>query len=427
MDAIVEYGEGREFAAPVRSRMPGSRLSRALALPICLFLVLAATGHAADVKAASCAEKDVRKAINAARSGDTVVIPGPCSAAWTPGLTIPDSRAITLASSGGAVSIAGATALTIEQNASRSTRVTGLTFVTIGNSGNPTIRVGGRFSPPSATARIDHNTFRSNGSGTWIQTDGGSPVLIDHNSLTAGSSAEMIHNIAFGPDDGTRVGWSTDVVPGSANMVFIEDNVFSCVGNGDICNVVQSYYGARTVVRHNIANYSQVDQHGTAGLPWARWWEIYDNTFNSQSRNQCCYMALRGGSGVVWGNTHPDHDKGPGGIGMFVEAPGCSGGFPQPAYPAKDQIGRGFRQLANPVYFWGNSYDMPVIRGEGGGCMAQNIDYFVTLEEPDMLRRCESAADLKAGCPVSYKYVPFPYPFPLSAKGLPEPKQGGRP
>jgi len=329
-----------------------------------------------------------------------------------------------LSGSGGTVSILGATAVTIEQNPLQSTRVTGLTFLTIGGSKNPTIRISGSFAPPSATARIDHNAFQSKSAGTWIETAGGAPVLIDHNSLAAGGAAEIIHNVAFGPSAGTSIGWKTDVVPGSANMVFIEDNTITCLDKTYLCNVVQSYYGARTVVRHNAIYFSQIDQHGTEGQPWARWWEIYQNTFYSQGRNQCCYMALRGGSGVAWGNTHPDINEVSGGAGLFVEAPKCAGSYPSAGYPAQDQIGRGINQAASPAYFWANPDDIPVVIGPGGGCLAKGKDFFVSAKEPTTLTRCESKADRKSGCPVSYQYRPFTYPFPLNAKGLPDPKKG---
>ena len=381
-------------------------------------------GHSTTIHAASCSQKNVQKAIRGAKTGDAVVVPGPCSADWSTGVSIESWQAITLAGSGGAVSIKGATALTIQQNPFQSTRVTGLTFVTIGGSGNPTIRISGSFAPPSATARIDHNVFQSSSTGTWIETAGGAPVLIDHNGLTAGGAAEMIHNVAFGPEAGTSIGWKTDVVPGSPDMVFIEDNMIGCIDKTYICNVVQSYYGARTVVRHNTIYFSQIDQHGTQGLPWARWWEIYENTFFSLGRNQCCYMALRGGSGVAWGNTHPDIDRAGGGVGLFVEAPKCSEPYPSAGYPAHDQIGRGIDQAASPAYFWANSDDIPVVIGPGGGCLAKDKDFFVSAQEPTTLKRCESRADRKSGCPVSYQYRPFTYPFPLNAKGLPDPKKG---
>jgi len=386
----------------------------------CLFLCTAAANAGTRV-AASCSQRDVQEAVNMASSGDTVLIPGPCSPSWSSVVTIASTQGITIGPTGGTVFISGAPALTINQNAYASTRVTGLTFKTIGRSSHPTILVQGNFSPPSATARIDHNTFISASSGTWIETVGGAPVLIDHNSLNAGAAAEMIHNVAFGPGKGTTIGWTTDVIPGSASMVFIEDNAVTCTDSTFLCNVVQSYYGARTVVRHNTLNFSQVDQHGTPGLPWARWWEIYDNTFYSLGLKQCCYMELRGGSGVVWGNTHVDANAVAGGIALHVEASGCSGTYPLTGYPVAGQIGRGINQTKSPAYFWNNSPDMPVLIGQGARCLAQNIDYFVFFSQPTTFQRCESAADQKSGCPVSYNYTPYTYPFPLDANGLPHP------
>lgn len=396
----------------------GRQTSRWLWTAVCALLSVV-WGHAAVIKAASCSERDVEKAIDATGPGDTVLLRGPCSATWRSGITIAGSHAITVAARGGTVSIAGAPALNIDQNSNRSTRITGFTFLTIGGSSDPTIRVSGRFSPPSAMARIDHNSFRSTASGTWIETAGAAPVLIDHNSFSAGGAAEMIHNVAFGPDYGTTVGWTTDVVPGSPDMVFIENNVFNCTDTVYSCSSLQAYYGARTVFRDNTNYFSGVDQHGTEGLPWARWWEIYNNRFFSMSHNQCCYMQLRGGSGVVWGNTHPDANQVEGGIGLLVEAPGCSGPYPSSGYPARDQIGRGIDQTSNSVYFWNNSDDMPVVKGKGRGCLGTNIDYAVSAHQPAELKRCESVSDRKAGCPVSYDYAPYAYPFPLNRQGLP--------
>jgi hypothetical protein len=60
---------------------------------------------------------------------------------------------------------------------------------------------------------------------------------------------------------------------------------------------MQSYYGARTVFRHNYLHMSHVDQHGTGGMIGARWWEVYENTFYVvQNGNQSEYIMMRAGS-----------------------------------------------------------------------------------------------------------------------------------
>lgn len=359
-------------------------------------------------------QSSVQSCISQAASGDTINI-SPGSASWSK-LSIPSAKGLTLACPTPTCSISGATAVIINQGTAASSRVTGFTFTTSGGSSNPTMQTIGDGS--TKMARIDDNTFTSNSSGTWIETDstlsrnGYAAVLIDHNTLSAGSAAEMIHVVAYGPEAGESVGWTNDVVPGSPNMTFIETNTANCTScSGQaINNLVQSYYGARTVIRYNTLNYAQIDQHGTSGLPWARWWEIYDNTFNGLKQNPSDWMELRGGSGVIWGNTF---ENGNTDIGFQDNTCG--------AYPDPMQIGRGINQASSPAYLWGNgpsaNYDIEVEQ-----CTSDiqiNRDYFVSTSQPATLERCESAADVAAGCPVSYTYQPYPYPFPLNSSGLP--------
>jgi hypothetical protein len=66
-------------------------------------------------------------------------------------------------------------------------------------------------------------------------------------------------------------------------------------------SAIQSYYGARTVMRHCQLNYCEIDQHGNVPpLYGTRWYEFYENTFYVRANgNQSDYFALRGGSGVV--------------------------------------------------------------------------------------------------------------------------------
>ena len=204
----------------------------------------------------------------------------------------------------------------------------------------------------------------------------------------------MIHNFGMGASDAS--GWTDDVTPGGSNMVFIEDNTFT--NNGDHsgnpayfwgCSTVQSYYGARTVVRHNSIIFCQVDQHGTVGAIGARWWEIYENTFNVvPNGNQSNYMAIRAGSGVIFNNHKTGSTNLGGGQIELVEE--------DSGYPALYQIGRGKNQVLDPAYAWGNDASMPV---ESGSSNVQvNRDYYLSQ---------------KPG------YTSFTYPYPLNASGLP--------
>src|SRR4029079_14210956 len=129
-----------------------------------------------------------------------------------------------------------------------------------------------------------------------VRVHGNGPGLIDHNTFEAADGPnEMIHNEGLGAfEDG---GWSDDVTPGGPDMVFIEDNTFffDIEAFNDTppnyfwgASAVQSYYGARTVFRHNVCDNTQVDQHGTPGMIGARWWEIYENTFHTgNGASQC--------------------------------------------------------------------------------------------------------------------------------------------
>jgi hypothetical protein len=148
--------------------------------------------------------------------------------------------------------------------------------------------------------------------------NGNGPGLIDHNGFTCGQGAdEMIHVLGVGGN----TGWTDVVTPGSANMIFIEDNTFNNTNATYISSAIQSYYGARTVVRHNTLTRCQIDQHGTGGMVGARWWEFYNNNFQNQGLS-----CLRAGSGVIYSNTNmPD-------IIMVEEDSG---------YPALYQVGQG--------------------------------------------------------------------------------------
>jgi hypothetical protein len=405
------FGSG---ASVVRREREGVCKSGVIFVSAVFFLFLCCgAAHAATITATSCSQAAVTTAIASASNGDTVLVPGPCSASWS-SLTVPGTKGITIACSKPTCSISGATALIINQSVLASARVTGFTFNTVGGSSNPTILTFG--DGTTKMARIDNNIFTNTSSGTWIETDSGTvgygSVLIDHNSLSAAGSAEMIHVVAYGPDTGQTIGWANDVVPGSANMVFIEDNTSNSTDFTVINNLVQSYYGARTVIRHNTINFGQIDQHGTAGLPWSRWWEIYGNTFDGQNHNPSDWIELRGGTGVVWGNTFKNGNTD---IGLQDEVCG--------KYPDPMQFGRGMNQSASPAYFWSNgpSGNFFIQVEQCSANVQLNRDYFVSSSQPATLTRCQSAADVLAGCPVSYNYTPFTYPFPLDANGLPNP------
>src|SRR6516225_4456475 len=222
-------------------------------IAVVILLLWAPASHAATITAASCSQTDVQNAVNSTASGDTVRTPGPCTSSWGSRVSLPSSKGITV--DGGGNTTLTMYGFTINQNSSASTRVTGFTFTNgVPAANDYAIVVNG--SPSSAAGRIDHNSFPATTSNnTFINISGNGPFLIDHNTFSSsGAPNEMIHNVGMGSSDAS--GWADNVVPGSAAMVFIEDNTFTYNPSGSPAyyygsSAVQSYYGARTVFRHN--------------------------------------------------------------------------------------------------------------------------------------------------------------------------------
>jgi len=342
------------------------------------FLLLGTVGvtnysEAATINASGCSKSDVQSAVDKASSGDTVSLPN-CSGNWDSKVTIPGSKGITLDGNGSTIT----GAVDVTQNDSTTTRITNFKF-------NSTKAVYFHGSPSSATARLDHSKFSGGNTAILVELEGNAPVLIDHNEFSGGGASEMIHNYGTWNDSG----WKDDVTPGGPTMVFIEDNTFNNTGASGSpayfwgTSAVQSYYSARTVFRHNTLNMTQVDQHGTAGMVGARWWEIYENTFNVvQNGNQSNYMAIRAGSGVIFNNhkTGANND-GAGSIELVEEDSG---------YPALYQIGRGKNQSQDAAYVWGNDSSMRV--GSNSSNVQKGRDFHES-EKPN--------------------YKPYTYPHPL--------------
>ena len=401
------------------------RIATSLFCALVLTLFCASGTRAKTITSASCSSADVQAAINSSSSGDTVLVPGG-SCTWSEAVTISSSQQIVLDGQGSTtINFAGSgvtgtgTVLTINAGTSASTFVTGFTFNGAFVNGACPITLNTSYSPMTQTFRFHHNTLSYLGgglAGTFICIHGNGPGLLDHNTFTTDRVAtEMIHNL--GQTDGNN-DWSQGLVPGSPNFIYLEDNTFTGPGgNYAGTSAIQNYYGARVVFRYNTLHQAQVDVHGTNPSPGActvnngRWFEIYNNVFHTDAANSNVsnFMSLRGGSGVVFNNSHPSTESN-GGTGNVNITSDCQGG----AYPVQDQIGRGMNQSASPVYIWNNT-NIPI--SPGSSFVELSRDYFVSASQPSTVTRCESAGDASSGCPVSYNYVPYQYPHPLTMSG----------
>lgn len=376
------------------------------------------------VAASSCSASDVQAAINSANSGDTVTVPsGSCT--WSTQVTIPNTKGITLKAIG-TVTITnsnnGVTNLVLNSNVTTPSEITGFTFTGTYTSSAPAITVQGCGGLPScggtptALYQIDNNTFSDPADiaillVVWQNGTG----LIRNNTFIGGPASEMIHNLGMGSTDAS--GWTDNVTPGSPNMVYIESNTFTYNATGNPAmfygtSAVQSYYGSRTVFRYNTMNNVQVDQHGTCTNIGARWWEVYNNTYNvSQNVNQSNFMALRDGSGVVFNNhvTNPQNNLGQGGIELTED---CTSG----TYPFLYQVGLGINEEYSPAYIWGNDSTMPVV--SGSSYVQAGRDYFVSATQPANMLRQQLTSDNSS---TTYTYTPYTYPYPINSSSASSP------
>jgi hypothetical protein len=304
-----------------------------------ILLSFAASAQSATLVPASCSSTAVQAAINSAASGDTVLVPGPCTINGD--LSIPNTKGIVL--DGQNATLAGR--LDVVANATVSTRVTRFTFTKAISGYNGFVNFGGGLN--SAPWRLDHCTFPENGggSGPLISIDI-SRGVIDHCTFAGLNAAqEYIHIDGYGA--GSTAGWTNAHTPGSNDAIYFEDNTFTQQSGQNNCSWIQAYYGARFVMRFNQFNFSCIDNHGTPGMVGGRWWEIYKNNFNhiTSSDNITYQVNMRAGSGVIFGNVGSTGSKTTK-IGLCEEDSG---------YPALYQIGRGQNQALTPAYIFGNT------------------------------------------------------------------------
>ncbi|MFI5017833.1 MAG: hypothetical protein ACHQHK_07805 [Dongiales bacterium] len=230
--------------------------------------------------------------------------------------------------------------------------------------------------------------------GIEFQGDAGSTPgeqmgVIYHNEFIDNWSTSLGYGV---PVDGSVASWNRPIALGTANAVFIEDNLF--VLNR---HCVTSTNGANYVARHNTVkdNYQDAqsfDAHGFSSA-WprgARSVEIYENLVTN-SIIRWAGAGIRGGSGVIWGNIWNGVSHG---VVVSLEDPPAA--HPLAVYPALDQIGNPY-----DLYIWNNTstgdsvYKNPTSNSRG-------VDYWLRLGR-------DYFTTAKPG------YRPYAYPHPLRA------------
>jgi hypothetical protein len=146
--------------------------------------------------------------------------------------------------------------------------------------------------------------------------------------------------VAGSPDS-----WNRAITLGTSNAVFVEDNLFvlnrHCVTANNGANYVARY----NTVKDNYQDAAAFDAHGLSSWPrGTRSVEIYGNVINNTIK-RLAGAGIRGGSGVIWGNTWNGVSH-----GVFLsleDDPPPS--HPLTTYPAIDQIGN-----PDDLYIWNN-------------------------------------------------------------------------
>jgi len=401
---------------------------------IVLALVYTKPLEAATINAATCSQSDVQTALKSSHQGDTVVIPaGTCTWASTLSYTAPGS--ITIIGAGDQSVTGGgdrtviidhvdhssgdpATWSIITGAAATMVRLSGITIKQDSGS-NSTFNGILRLYGNSQNVRIDHMHFIVSARGAAAVMDGWMYGVLDHNLLDLGSNTV---------NNGIRVGhvnwnnqqfgdgsWADDTSFGSNRFIFFEDNIF----NGGFANDANN--GGRIVFRHNKFNLSEFQVHEmTIRQRATRAWEVYANTWTCDpSQLDCGDSALfvRGGTGLVWGNTanniknfivarndrtnllhgFENPPKGWGYCGATYGPTNWDQNTDSTGYACIDQIGRGKgdllpksdwpvtpswpHQALEPIYEWNNALTFAPTWGGvmfvGDVSINENRDYYI--------------------------------------------------
>jgi len=302
-------------------------------LTICLavFSLALLTGveaAARTIRPASATPHDVQAAIDRAEDGDTVLIPaGTC--VWKQPV-----RLGTVTWEKGGPKTTGQKHLTIQGAGIDQTilvdevppcptgtddslfilhtvegkpfRITGMTLKGGSTSGEKLAAL--RVLGSSKQVRVDHIKFdRLKTRALYV--NGEIYGVIDHCQFITDSGKQAIwvgHNNWLGRNYGDG-SWASPLALGTANAVYIEDNLFRAEGAWTAPATVDSWMGGRWVFRHNHVENMTIGNHGTESS--GRWrgcfsMEIYENRFHRSDPTPFAFMGhFRSGTCVIFNNT----------------------------------------------------------------------------------------------------------------------------
>ncbi len=398
--------------------------------------------------AANLTPEAVWDAINAAKDGDTVLLPEG-TAVWKKGWNAghwAKMKAITIQGAGIDKTIirtdttraGGDKAFVLNGVEGKPFRITGITFDGTGCPDAGTwageIVIGGNCK----NFRVDHCKFLN--MDQMMTITGDTYGLIDHCYFHAlekkGGLAQTIY--CQGPG---KVAFTKPLTLGTAQAVYFEDNeahfspaVVEATGNNPW---IVPYQGARVVIRHNTVINSQLEIYrlrpGAYGCQSA---EIYDNTFSAEGAKKGRpqgFIFIAGGVALVFHNTvtgtsynchtiQVSHDRSFTPIGEFGICDGTNpidgnqipAGQKGAGYPCFGQPGRATDADGDgvfepsPCYAWNNTFN---------GAKLNMV--LRPWADPEQTER--QAAHVKEGRdffneePKPEYYKPYTYPHPLQS------------
>lgn len=374
-------------------------------------LFLASVSRAATIAAASCSQANVTTAISTAVAGDTVTVPaGSCT--WS-GLSI--SKAITLQGAGTGSTNITIISSTVTKQAAGATRVKGFSFSkTGGGNESKAWTIDGSWQSAEPVI-FENNAFTIDGSGLFlVQTPGG--VIFANNSFSSSINDSFLQLKDPIDADGS---WTTADTLGDRDTngkknIYVEDNTFY----GSNAQGIDADDSSRIVYRYNTLTYSAWNSHGLdTSAQGLRHFEVYNNTFlftesTAEIANQNWAIWVRGGTGVIYGNTLPDlagsywGDK----AELKFSLRGAEDVRPQGScasvsYPVPRQIGQnhnGTSYFTDPIYIWGNTGAQAIGAGwDWGNPCGLTFDNF-----------WQSGRDYVVGT-ARPSYTAYTYPHPL--------------
>lgn len=355
-------------------------MTRTIIAAAIMLLLAAAGAKAAVVPASSCDVSAVQAAIDSAASGDTVSVPACTGVTWSSPVSLPSSKGISLIGAGSSKTIITlATDIHATCSAGKPHRISGFQFKD--KIDGTAIGVTGTCSG----LRIDHNLFSNFGKEVegifidWSASLAG-PIygVIDHNTFRSPWNHRTV--LIYGMDYNATTNWPHINPLGTANNIFVEDNVLDFSDGDGSASCADANYGAYFVWRHNTSRNCLLDAHGeynNAGGVVSL--EIYANSFKTDGPSGFWPDGFRlvqhQGSGqfMVFNNKFTAASgKSPLAISLtyYRSCPGygtrCDGTSPedqnrQPTstyqgYACFHQPGRKWDGSLSPIYVWNNRW-----------------------------------------------------------------------